>query len=59
MDCNEALKEIHETIVWALETIKKAETAMEATVMYGLALGRIGLVLQKMGFDFDLSNNEQ
>ena len=53
MDCNEALKEIHDTIVWALETVKKAEIARETTVVYGLALGRIGLVLQKMGFDFE------
>jgi len=51
MDCNEALKEIYDVWVWFEKTRQEVENDMQAVIVYGLALGRIALVLQKMGFD--------
>ena len=53
MSNEEALKEIYESIVWFEATRKDIENDMQAVVVYGLALGRIELVLETVGFDVE------
>jgi len=51
MTDTEALEEIYKTMCWIEAHYKSMENDMQSNVLYGLALGYIGGVLSKIGYD--------